>query len=230
MLAFRFCSCLSCRARSLFGAASAWASFSVRFFFGCFFVAALLFVAAAWGFSRCGAVFVPSLCLWLAAFLLGLGGLALVSVPLFFAVPLFLRAVLVVARPVFFVRFVSPWAASWGLVGWRGSGFGFRCGSWRWAPPSAWGLGVRGSWVCVSPAALSALSGFGFCARPALVSRRSGVVLRFWVFVTTENPKSNKSKNTSVKNSGVAIAPPQNPTTTLDKFVIACYITFVATG
>lgn len=87
-------------------------------------------------------------------------------------------------RRVCFVRFLSPSAASLGLVGRRGRRVPVRG---RWRPPvpglccfaSSW----RSCWRVVPAACLPSLcaSCVVWCVRPAVVRRRSGVVLLWWV-------------------------------------------------
>lgn len=225
MLAFRFCCC--------------FASFSSR----------LPLLVRRWAFGGFAAFWLSVLLLLallrapvppaaLVAVVAVAGALPLASLLVFLAAvaPLFALSFLV--RSLFFVRFVSPAAASWGLRGRRGVGFGAPVPSWSrrrvgfGCPPVLWGCRVPFRWACVSPAALARLrrSSLVFAVRPALLVRRSGVVVLFWACVVPFHDKTNESKNTNVKKCGSPIGSPQNPTTTLDKSAIACYITFVATG
>lgn len=89
-------------------------------------------------------------------------------------------------RRLFLVVFCCPSASGWGLSGssglWlRRSGFGF--------VRPVFGLGrlPRGyGWVVVPASRLAAarLSFFVWAVRPAVVARRSGAVVAFWVFVS----------------------------------------------
>lgn len=84
------------------------------------------------------------------------------------------------AAPVFLSSVPPFWS-------WRGR---LLSGRWvrRW-PPRSCGRGscrsgFSGSWACVSPAVLRSLrlSAFVWWVCPAVVARRSGLVLRVWVF------------------------------------------------
>ena len=112
---------------------------------------------------------------WLRAWLAGVCSAPLFSVPALFAfwcvglvcllfVPWWLVAVCL--RRLFFVRFARPWAPSWR--------------SRLFVP----GLGGACRWACVPASALASVVALGgVWARPAVVARRSGLVLFFWVWL-----------------------------------------------
>lgn len=120
--------------------------------------------SCSWAFRFCRfSAFVPRLFSWWCSLLPG-GGLPAALLVAFLLFPLFVffavwLLVFAVVRRLFFVRFPRP-----------------ALGRWRW---SFW------RWSCVPSSSLPSLRASVpvWVVRPALVCRRSGAVLFFWVLV-----------------------------------------------
>lgn len=105
--------------------------------------------------------------------------------------------VAVVLRSAFFVRFSSPSSALGSAAASVLRPFAF--------PPCAWGCGGFSGcafrWRVCSASALPSVrrSALVWAVRPAVVARRSGVVLFFWVFVA-----QNETETVNVNQNGIS--------------------------
>lgn len=168
-------------------------------------------------------------CSFSSRFFSWLGSSSLVFVPLLLVLsgvaPLWFAAFVVVRR-FCFVRFVCPSAASLGLSGRRGRRL---CRSPRFGfvrPSAAWGLRVpfpAARWACVPASGLSSLraSSFVWAVRPAVVSRRSGVVLVWWVFLSPPASYGGKFKiDISEKGKAACVLSHASPQEESEVFIV----------